>query len=197
MSLEALISVFNNSDAVKATRLVALALADYAHPDGSNAWPAVGTIARKARVDERTVQRALRWLERNCEIVQTGTTKNGVAIYHLTTATALKVDVALPSAGGDKLTPEDLEVQVTVKGSGDNVPPEDSGQDVTPGATSTREATPIDPGLPLAVQRWIGKNARLVDAATAREILSTNYGLEGVHLELAVTYHASRRNACA
>lgn len=192
-----MISVFNHSDAVKSTRLVALALADFAHPDGSNAWPAVATIAKKARVNERTVQRALRWLERECEIVETGKTKNGVSIYHLTTCTALKVDVALPRRGGNKLTPEDLEVQVTVEGSGGNVPPEDSGQDVTPGATTPREPTAIDPGLPLAVQGWIGKNVHLVDAATAREILATNYRLEGVQLELAVAYHAQRRNACA
>lgn len=191
-----MLSVFEHSEATKATRLVALALADYAHPDGSNAWPAVATIARKARVDDRTVQRALRWLERECEIVQTGTTKNGVAIYHLTTTTPLKVDVALPKRGGDKLTPEDLS-SFTVKGSGDNLPPEDPGQDVTPGATTPREPTEVDPGLPLAVQRWIGKNARLVDSATAREIFATNYQLEGVHLELAVTFHAQRRNACA
>lgn len=192
-----MLSVFNNSDSVKATRLVALALADYAHPDGSNAWPAVATIAKKARVDERTVQRALRWLASNGEIVETGRTKNGVPIYHLTTCTPLKVDIALSRPGGDKLSPEDLEVQVTVQGSGDNVPPEDSGQDVTPGATTPREPTTIDPGLPLAVQGWIGKNAHLVDAATAREILATNYRLEGVQLELAVAYHAQRRNACA
>ncbi|MEV4511358.1 helix-turn-helix domain-containing protein [Dactylosporangium sp. NPDC049525] len=44
-------------------RLVLLAVADNAADDGSNAWPSLATLARKTRVDVRTVRRIIRRLE--------------------------------------------------------------------------------------------------------------------------------------
>lgn len=43
--------------------LVLVALADNAHDDGRNAWPSQATLARKARVTDRTVRRILSKLE--------------------------------------------------------------------------------------------------------------------------------------
>jgi hypothetical protein len=43
-------------------RLVLLALADCANDEGRECWPSVATLARKCRVDERTVQRVIRRL---------------------------------------------------------------------------------------------------------------------------------------
>ena len=43
--------------------MVLLGLAEHAHPDGSEARPAVATLARYAECDERTVRRHLRKLE--------------------------------------------------------------------------------------------------------------------------------------
>ena len=49
---------------VKGTELLVLiVLATHAHEDGTSAFPAVETIAAKARVTRRTVQYALRRLE--------------------------------------------------------------------------------------------------------------------------------------
>jgi hypothetical protein len=42
--------------------LVLLAIADCAADDGTRAWPSVATLARKCRVDSRTVQRIIRRL---------------------------------------------------------------------------------------------------------------------------------------
>lgn len=39
--------------------LLALKLADFANDDGTGIYPSVGTLARKTRADERTVQRQL------------------------------------------------------------------------------------------------------------------------------------------
>lgn len=121
MSLRAILAVLELSEARLAHRLVMVALADYAHDDGTNAFPSVPTIARKARVDERTVQRALRELEEAGELRATGKTRSGVAIWTLT-------------PGGDKLSPEGLG-NGSVTGSGDNLPPL-GRQDATPPVTS-------------------------------------------------------------
>lgn len=42
--------------------LVLLAIADCASDDGTRAWPSVATLARKCRIDSRTVQRIIRRL---------------------------------------------------------------------------------------------------------------------------------------
>lgn len=84
VSLRAMLAVFDHSQARLAARLVLLALADHADDDGENAWPKVATIQAKALLGERTVQDALRELERAGEIERTGTTPRGVSIWKLT-----------------------------------------------------------------------------------------------------------------
>jgi hypothetical protein len=48
--------------------LVLLAIADYAHNDGRNAWPSVKTLAQRARCSERNIRRILQRLEQMGEI---------------------------------------------------------------------------------------------------------------------------------
>lgn len=45
------------------TRMVAIALADYANTDTGEAWPSVRNIARRSGLSERQVQRHLRIIE--------------------------------------------------------------------------------------------------------------------------------------
>src|SRR4051812_20589063 len=45
-----------------AERLVLLCLSDHARHDGTNAWPAVGRIAKRTSLSRRGVQKALRRL---------------------------------------------------------------------------------------------------------------------------------------
>lgn len=75
MSIEALSWVLKHSEAVKGARLVLLALADTADDDGTNTWPSVKTIARKARLSPRAVHNALRTLEKDGRILRRGTTE--------------------------------------------------------------------------------------------------------------------------
>lgn len=64
MSSKATSWVWNDAlDLPPALLPVLLALAEHAHNDGRNAWPAVSTLARMARKSERQVQRNLRELE--------------------------------------------------------------------------------------------------------------------------------------
>lgn len=54
--------VWDHSPVGGTERLVLLAIADCADDAGANAWPSVATLARKVRLDERTVQRVIRRL---------------------------------------------------------------------------------------------------------------------------------------
>ncbi len=62
MSVKVSSWVWEHSPVGGSERLVLLAIADCAADDGTNAWPSVATLARKCRVDERTVQRIIRRL---------------------------------------------------------------------------------------------------------------------------------------
>lgn len=187
MSLRAMLAVFDRSECTLAARLVLLALADNAHDDGSQAHPAVSTLARKARCDERTVQRSLRALEASCEIVATGRTARGVTIYHLAIVTPLAYDSGLDGRG-DNLSPEVDVFTDRLKDSSGGILPPGGRQPATLRATS-------DPaGLPPRVQRWIGAHGRGFDSDTARAVFEDSFRLAGAELELAVQL-VERRNA--
>ena len=47
------------------TRMVAVALADYANTDNGHAWPSVANLARRSGLSTRQVQRCLRQIERD------------------------------------------------------------------------------------------------------------------------------------
>ena len=54
--------VWDHSTVGGTERLVLLALADCANDEGRECWPSIATLARKCRVDTRTVQRVIRRL---------------------------------------------------------------------------------------------------------------------------------------
>jgi hypothetical protein len=67
MSVRVLTWVWDHSASQGTDRLVLLALADSADDSGS-CWPSMLTLARKARVSERTVRRSVRTLEQMGEV---------------------------------------------------------------------------------------------------------------------------------
>lgn len=81
MSLVAIVNVFRSSRAELGARLVLLALAEFAHDDGTNAFPSVATIAARTRMSERGVQTCLRRLQELGEIEKTGQTAKGVSVW--------------------------------------------------------------------------------------------------------------------
>lgn len=77
--------VWQHSTSEGIDRLVLLAIADAADDDGGNAWPSVATLARKTRVDPRTVQRAVRRLVAVGELtMRPNAGRNGVNVYRVT-----------------------------------------------------------------------------------------------------------------
>src|SRR5690349_6494385 len=83
MSFAALRHVWDSSRQTGAAFTVLLALADYADETGV-AWPSVESLARKARLSERTTHYALAQLHRSGEIViETGRGRNRPNQYRL------------------------------------------------------------------------------------------------------------------
>lgn len=97
-----------------------LALAEYAHDDGTKAFPKVENIAKKARLTRKAVQSALRRLEENGHIVCTGQTKTGTNVYSILGvgenlgesgekgAKMASVGAKMASSGGVVTTPDPL-----------------------------------------------------------------------------------------
>lgn len=83
MSLACMTWVLTHSDERLGRRLVLLVLADYAHDDGTRAFPSVDTMAEKARMSRSQVQRVLRQLVESGAITKTGTTGTGTVIYQV------------------------------------------------------------------------------------------------------------------
>lgn len=77
--------VWNHSRARQSTLLIAIALAEHAHHDGSGAYPSIATLALKARCSERQVQRAIRDLVALGEItIDPNAGPRGVNVYTFT-----------------------------------------------------------------------------------------------------------------
>lgn len=83
MSFRVTAWVLEHSEARLAARLVHLVLAEYAHDDGSNAFPSVETIARKARISPRAVHDSLRKLREEGWIEPMGTRDSGTVVYRV------------------------------------------------------------------------------------------------------------------
>ncbi len=83
ISIKLTSAVWKHSKQKSGALLVLLALADYANEDGI-AWPAVSTLARKARMSSRNVQRWLSTLQRDGELkVLRNQGRRGVNIYQI------------------------------------------------------------------------------------------------------------------
>lgn len=115
MSVKTSTWVWHHSQATHSARLVLLALADYAHDDGGNAFPSVTTLTKKTKLSRRAVQVALRDLEEMGEIRKTGIHASGTNIYRINTGhgandaprdASREEGCADPSTGGaDKSAP--------------------------------------------------------------------------------------------
>ena len=62
MSIKVMTWVWDNSPTAGTELLLLLAIADQADDRGTNAWPSLRSLARRTRLDPRTVQRVIRRL---------------------------------------------------------------------------------------------------------------------------------------
>ena len=92
MSIQVMSAVWRDAPVAGGELLVLLAMADHANENGI-CWPSIATLAKKARLSERQVQRVIKDLvEAGLVVLDRGTGPNGVNTY--------KVLVR-----GDKMTP--------------------------------------------------------------------------------------------
>src|SRR5262245_27068310 len=69
MSIKVMSHVWTHSKQRGSYLVTMLAIADYAHDDGKNAYPSIATLAKKTRMTERNVQLVLRKLVDDEELV--------------------------------------------------------------------------------------------------------------------------------
>lgn len=131
MSIRLMTMVFDRYPEGGSEMLLALALADHAHDDGTRIWPSVGELARKTRQSTRTVQRQLQkmvasgWLE----LVSTATGRRGSTNEYRVTASWVAGSDLAPR--GDKVTPveagEVMHAEEDVIHTGDRLTPLEEG----------------------------------------------------------------------
>lgn len=82
MSIKAMTSVWEKSQHKGSTLLLLLAIADYAHDDGTGAWPSIDTLAKKTRMSVRNTQRLVDTLRASGEVtVISGGGPHGTNLY--------------------------------------------------------------------------------------------------------------------
>lgn len=99
MSVEVTSWVLSNSPTSGNAKVILLGLSNHAHPDGSECYPAVDTLAKYSRVDRRTVQRKLRELEAAGHIRRDGVGPHGQAKWQI----VMEVSCVDSTEGGDIL----------------------------------------------------------------------------------------------
>jgi hypothetical protein len=138
MSLPVMVWVLQHSEAKLGARLVLIALAEFAHDDGTKAFPSVETLSERARMSRRGVQAALRSLEADGSIEQTGTTRSGTNVYRVVMGgaeSAPRGEVA--SDRGEAASPDPLGPVID--------PPGAAGQELVAHYVDTARDTGVDP----------------------------------------------------
>jgi hypothetical protein len=144
MSVRAMDVVWRCSKARGLAKLLLLAIADCANDEGDQAFPSIGTLARKAGVDVRSVQRQIAELEQSGELqVARASGPCGTNLYSLRTFLAYhakqadrggKTPPRQPATPGttpprQDTTPGKSPPRQMVHGGGGTVPPKPSGEE--------------------------------------------------------------------
>ena len=159
MSIYVMSQVWAGSQHKGAALLLMLALADFAHDDGTNAYPSVATLARKTRMSDRQVQRLIQQCERSGELVAERSTDGLHSTRYSVVLSALNVT-------GGKMSPAYRRL-----GPGDNVVTRNVPKETSEAGTTKEEAQRI----------W----AAALDQLRARGILASNIRrLEELHVTL-------------
>ena len=166
MSTRALTYVFYNVHIRPGTKLVLLAIADTADDDGDNAWPSIATLARKASVHPRSVQRAINELVKlGLLTVVRGAGPPGTNYYRVHMPPLNAVTTAGPTGGavhGHRVVRERRRADV----------PEDDDSPAEPGQIDAGEGTgprdrSVDNHVDEVVDNVVDNPSRGVDTGVA------------------------------
>lgn len=197
--------------------LVALKVADHAEHDGTRVWPAVASLALHTRQSERTVQRALRAMEKKgwLILVKETTGKKGDTRMYRIPVENIPLDVVvrvtnchpspvdkLPTTGDTKRKVRVTNAALTgdtamahkpsLKATVQQQPPE-----VTHGAATAARKLIYPPNLSTAQQDTIGTYLKTLSHQTAQLILDELAGIlasKSVRDPMAMFAHLVRQN---
>lgn len=147
MSIRVLNWVFEHSDTRLGPRLVLLALADYAHDDGREAYPSYEKLAQKAKLSRKQAIRCCQGLEKDGCIVRYGSTEHGTVKWRvvmdldeIAQRAAANAHDQIPGfdeagkAGRDNMSPPNLPPSSkNATGGRDNMSPQDPRDNSGPG----------------------------------------------------------------
>jgi Helix-turn-helix domain len=121
MSVKVMSLVFDRYPRGGGERLLALALADHAHDDGTRIFPSVSTLSRKSFQSERTVQRQLRKMEQDGWLIRVSDfgSGRGNCTEYCINPDWLKGDNLSPFMNGEKGDIPDIKGDIAVSQKGD------------------------------------------------------------------------------
>lgn len=168
MSIVALSWVLRNSEATLGNRLTLIALAEFAHDDGSEARPSIQTLMERTRLSQRSVQYALRSLEKEGAIEKIGVSSRGCNVYRVVMdqgADSAPPGGAIHDNGGVQPTAPDPSLEPLQASTPPVVPPFKhwtvDRKPVTPGEESTAQEILFywnhHAGQKLASKEWLAK----------------------------------------
>lgn len=209
MSVKVMHWVFEESQSRGNTRLVLLAIADWAGDNGGDAWPSLTSIADKARVSRRTAIRCVEELVHMGELTRThgggkrgqGGVSNGYRILMkqcqpVTTSEATSGDTH-GTSDNVALVPSEHEVVTNTTRSGDTRGTR-SVISVRSVRGSTKRKTGAPSSLPItdAMVDWSRAKAITVDIeAETDKMLDYHRGKGNQHVDWVAAWRTWMRNA--
>lgn len=180
--------VLDESDERLGRRLVLLALANYAHDDGTHAWPSIATLSRASRLSESQARRCLHQLEQAGAIVKTGTSRHGTGIYAVV-MTPSQDDTPGKSATAPLANPPDPPRRMTPDPSLEQPPIGSSVQRAQPRAWKVDRVAVTDDEDALARDVLAGWNVHTRQRLASRDWLAKIVMRVREHPELTAVDH--------
>lgn len=186
LSIHVMSWVLRHSEERLGNRLVLLALAEFAHDDGTKAYPAVATLTERARLSERQVQSALKALQEHGAIELTGKSPKGTNVYRVIMGGADSAppqnptDDQLDSAPNPRHDPSVL----SLDGGGGAMPKEWPLPTV-----DRRKVTPFEANTALAILASF--NAEAGTSYRSKDFLRAIVGRIREHAELTLEEHTA------
>ena len=142
MSIKIMAQVWERGPTDRGELLVLLALADFADDNG-RCWPSVATIARKARMEPRSVQRICKQLvSQGCLTISPNSARKGCNLYKITSDTRVTPDTVSP------LTPASSPPDTRVTPPLTPVSPEPSRTVIEPSVAARASSSEIENSSP-------------------------------------------------
>lgn len=162
MSIRAVGWVLDESPVQEARNLLVLiALADRCN-EQDEAYPSVGDLARRGRMSDRSVQRALRELEDGGHIVKVGTHPRGMTVWRLIMGPGRRGKTEKPEPeGGVSLTPLDSVAGDKLTPGGDRATSPGGVTAVSPEPSVEPSSEPYSPGTTSAGVRASARDSGL------------------------------------